>query len=1585
MKFIVFATLTGLALAARPFLNEPDTGIDEALENIPDGTLPPLESIVGLPDFEWAARHYMNTSAYTYYRNGAAGEWSYRNNLEVFQRYTARPRVLRDNSKIESTFTTSILGHNFSAPFYISPCARGALGNERAELGLVEGAYQGDILYIPSDFSSLPLKELAAARPSNGSQVMWQQVYLDASNDTATKAHFKEIEESGARAIVFTVDSAGPGVRHRAQRYSAGSADADYSAFTWQYYQKLQNFTRLPVVIKGIQTVEDAKMAVKYKAPAIVLSNHGGRNLDGSPSGFEVALEIHQEAPEIFQQIEVYADGGVRYGSDVLKMLALGVRAVGLGRPFMYANVYGTEGVAKAVELLKAEIASDAAHLGLSSIKDIGPQYFKWTPNNWKKDGGVHSDGSGYAAYTPSGRYELAFTVPREAPAFGLAVGISLLVPIHWRLPAIALDSTGCSHAQGDKMASSTTAPSTASPVTSKLKCMDDLINMNVSDMTAEQRARFEIKREHEFYSYYEPIRALATREMDWTDLNSDESVAKHRPVQSSDKALTAFCQLAAIRLKMRRAMIFFFDTTHAYILAEATRTLSLHDDSLFDDDQDALWLGTTKIPRGFSVCEHTVNLPSNAGTNAHDDDSHLIHIINNLTQDTRFCNRPYVTGGPRARFYAGVPITTPKGLKIGAFCVLDDKPHQGLAKKEIDFMQEMSVAVMSHLDMIKAKVEQRRGTDMVTALGAFTASESSARRDTKTDDDRPQLRHDISASSSLLTIGNLDPSPPAKRPTLRRQSSSSKYQHSSSATDRITNIRETSPRRQRPSWFAKNRARSDMSVYTESAVDQDSVPLDCLAEEPKVHSAEQSPNHVMQSASDLIRKAVDADGVLFLDAAVTGFGNLVSNSFLDKTPDNDLDATTSGTDGHQTSEGEEATPHAFDADNQPCPILGASYATRTGAVPDPETRRDIYSQLTPKFLRSVLRRFKGAKVWNFNENGEDYLDDHISESQSASDGGASTTRSSSKTNETSSTRKSRQRSFKHAPGKQLAAAFPGVRSLMVLGLWDPQRNQWRAGCVIWSCTPMRMFSNEGEMHYLTAFCDVIMAKLARLDVDVANNIKSDFISSISHELRSPLHGILGSVEVLQEQNIDHETAEMVSQIDTCGRTLLDIVDHLLEFSRINVLTKHTGSKMRSNLKDLSATSADKKSSDNEASSLDADIALDVVTEEVVESAVYSFCCSRDQRTLSERNVTVSMDIERHPSISWDCKVTVGAWKRVCVNLVNNALKYTTEGSINVSLKILPPQNKLGRPVAQLSVIDTGRGMSKDFLRTKLFRAFSQEDDLAEGTGLGMSMVARIVKAHVLGSPEMYDRSAVATGRYQQLVTFSKMCSSMGMDTSGPTWQFSDKTDFAVIAEMVPAQEQPAAEDIKSEGLGVEKPTQLPEVADGALTAASLAELDPQASQTRHQSIVSMPSMEPSPKASKPCLLLVDDNPINLQLLVTYAKKNGHAMHKASDGSQAVEAYKNAHTEATITTDKPEVVLMDISMPVMDGFEASRQIRAFERQKGLKPVVIIALTGLGSSEAQHEAFVSGINLFLTKPVRLKELTKLLGTIKDTFG
>ena len=149
--------------------------------------------------------------------------------------------------------------------------------------------------------------------------------------------------------------------------------------------------TDLPIIIKGIQTVEDAREAVERGVDAIYLSNHGGRQTDGVRSPLQVAIEIYNEAPEIFTSTEVYADGGVRYGADVLKLLALGVRAVGLGRPFMYANVYGTEGVRHAIQLLKQELAWDAGNTGVGDLKKIDPKivssllpHLVLTPYPWR-------------------------------------------------------------------------------------------------------------------------------------------------------------------------------------------------------------------------------------------------------------------------------------------------------------------------------------------------------------------------------------------------------------------------------------------------------------------------------------------------------------------------------------------------------------------------------------------------------------------------------------------------------------------------------------------------------------------------------------------------------------------------------------------------------------------------------------------------------------------------------------------------------------------------------------------------------------------------------------------------------------------------------------------------------------------------------------------------------------------------------------------------------------------------------------------------------------------------------------------------
>ncbi|KAL2754201.1 hypothetical protein ACRALDRAFT_1081332 [Sodiomyces alcalophilus JCM 7366] len=385
MRASLLVSLASGALAARPFLSEPDTGIDAVLGDTPEGSLPDLDDLVGLPDFEWAARRYLPLANYTYYQNGAAGEWSARNNLEVFYRYLWRARQMTDVTGLPDTLQTTILGHNFSAPFFISPCARGANGHVDGELNLVRGAAAGGILYIthrvkPSAYSSYTAEELFAAREEG--QVIFQQLYLN-TNITEDTETIRRMENAGADALVLTIDSSAGSNRHRAARFGAGSANTQLTPLTWDYYDQLKNITSLPIVLKGVTSVETAKKAVEHGAPAIVISNHGGRNLDGSPSALEILLEIHDQAPEILDQIEIWADGGVRYGGDVLKLLALGVRAVGIGRPYMFANVYGTEGVERVTEMMKSELIIDAGNLGLESLKEINSSYVNWTPNHW--------------------------------------------------------------------------------------------------------------------------------------------------------------------------------------------------------------------------------------------------------------------------------------------------------------------------------------------------------------------------------------------------------------------------------------------------------------------------------------------------------------------------------------------------------------------------------------------------------------------------------------------------------------------------------------------------------------------------------------------------------------------------------------------------------------------------------------------------------------------------------------------------------------------------------------------------------------------------------------------------------------------------------------------------------------------------------------------------------------------------------------------------------------------------------------------------------------------------------------------------
>ncbi|RYP59397.1 hypothetical protein DL770_010210 [Monosporascus sp. CRB-9-2] len=179
--FLQTIVLVSAALAADLFLEAPDTGLETYLlaNNWTEGTQPPLNDMRAIPDFEFAARNHLDDQQYSYYRAAAAGEWSYRNNLEIWSKVKFRPRHLTDVTKVNETLATTILGYSFSAPIFIAPAARAGYAHERGELNFAEATGEEDILYCAAMHASKAIEEIASAKSNstlNGPQVLFQQV-----------------------------------------------------------------------------------------------------------------------------------------------------------------------------------------------------------------------------------------------------------------------------------------------------------------------------------------------------------------------------------------------------------------------------------------------------------------------------------------------------------------------------------------------------------------------------------------------------------------------------------------------------------------------------------------------------------------------------------------------------------------------------------------------------------------------------------------------------------------------------------------------------------------------------------------------------------------------------------------------------------------------------------------------------------------------------------------------------------------------------------------------------------------------------------------------------------------------------------------------------------------------------------------------------------------------------------------------------------------------------------------------------------------------------------------------------------------
>ena len=338
-------------------------------------------------EYEPLAEGLVEPGPWAFLAGGAMGESTLRANLAAFRRWTFRPRVLVDVDVV--TTETTVLGRPLSLPVLVAPIAFQRLYHPDGELATARAAATEGTVMCVSTMTSHTHPAVAEAAPGLD---QWAQLYV-LSDEGATRAHLDDIVAAGCTAVVLTVDTPVLGRRERDLRvgfdvpaslplpYAAsalGNASHNpathgrlFSAsLTWRDIEWIATATKLPVLLKGVLTREDAALAVEHGAAGVIVSNHGGRQLDGAPATLDALEEV---ADAVAGRIEVLFDGGVRRGGDAVKALALGAQAVLVGRPAIWGlAVDGETGVRRVLSLLREEIANTLALLGCTRPEEVG-------------------------------------------------------------------------------------------------------------------------------------------------------------------------------------------------------------------------------------------------------------------------------------------------------------------------------------------------------------------------------------------------------------------------------------------------------------------------------------------------------------------------------------------------------------------------------------------------------------------------------------------------------------------------------------------------------------------------------------------------------------------------------------------------------------------------------------------------------------------------------------------------------------------------------------------------------------------------------------------------------------------------------------------------------------------------------------------------------------------------------------------------------------------------------------------------------------------------------------------------------------
>ncbi|KDN18324.1 alpha-hydroxy acid oxidase [Amycolatopsis rifamycinica] len=348
-----------------------------------------------IAEFEAAARERLDPAHYDYFAGGAQDEITLRENETAFQKLRLIPRVLRGSDKRDLSVT--LLGTPSSMPILVAPTAFHRLAHPDGELATARAAARAGTIMIVSMAATTAIEDIAAAArevaPDPG---LWFQLYLQPDLEF-TEAIVRRAEAAGVKAFVVTVDSPVLGRRERDDRNafhdlppglfvenlrnigenrSGGNTShvreiVMSAGLNWDHIAWLRSKTKLPVLIKGLLHAEDARLAVHHGVAGIVVSNHGGRQLDTVPATIDVLPEI---AAAVGGALPVLLDGGIRRGTDVVKALALGADAVGVGRPVVWGLAAGgREGVSETLEMLRADFDQALALCGGRHPADLTP------------------------------------------------------------------------------------------------------------------------------------------------------------------------------------------------------------------------------------------------------------------------------------------------------------------------------------------------------------------------------------------------------------------------------------------------------------------------------------------------------------------------------------------------------------------------------------------------------------------------------------------------------------------------------------------------------------------------------------------------------------------------------------------------------------------------------------------------------------------------------------------------------------------------------------------------------------------------------------------------------------------------------------------------------------------------------------------------------------------------------------------------------------------------------------------------------------------------------------------------------------